>query len=813
MRIRLLILLTLLSMLTANAQSFKGLILDSQGKPIPHASLYIKNIYAGVMTDMNGSFSINLSPGEYSCEVSCPGYDEMKWQLHQTQAGVSQNIILNRRHYTLADKDNNENEAQTIIRAAIDAAPNYRNKIISYQADIYSKNRERLVKIPGIRKVSKAVRYLANNYEGKLVVNEEHSKIDYQYPYRYDIRTVSKTTNLPTEMNADVDIKTTNIYDEKIFGKLSPIANDAMRYYRYVLVCTTQELGHTIYKIQVIPKTMESVLVSGYIYIVDKIWCISGFNLLIFDNHIIADINTICKEISPNTFMPITIQASINYHNIGFQALSQNIHSIKYNNFITSENDSLASIRPQFLRGKHRFERVLPKDLVSLSVDSNALSRDSLRWDSIRSVPLLPDEIESYHTIQPEQQQKQFHFNIKNWKDWGDVNTWYNLITKGDYFTTRNGKQWVRCYNLLSMIPEYNFVDGAWIGYKLGLGWRISKSSTLEFTPSAYYTTGRRRWLTTGDMTVTYAPRANGKVSLQIGSTSQDYNEETGEDRKFNAVSSLIYADNYVKFFDKRYITLSNQIEPFNGLMFRTSLSWERRHKLENTVHHSILGGKAEANVPRLANWTEMSANRILKLQLAFEYTPCNYYRIVDNRKVYEETENPTISFSYTKAFRIASADRSPAYTKIQAGIRQTINVGLFNKFIWTAEAGFFYNRNGMEFPDYHHFPTVQRTSTKRPLSYGFFLLDCYTFSTTERWAMVNTTWYTPYLLIKYLPFFRHKKFDEGLHLRALATPDECPYIEASYSCGVEEKARVGFCMGFEKKGYRSLGVTLSLAI
>jgi hypothetical protein len=813
--IHLLLLLLCLSALTARAQSFRGLVTDAQGIPIPHASLYIKNIHAGVMTNKNGSFSMRLAKGEYTIEASCPGYDDMTWQLHQTETGMMQNIVLNRRHYTLPDAKENENDskAQAIIQLAIKAAPGYRNSILSYKADIYSKNREKLVKVPGIQKMSKSVRYLAKNYQGKLVVNEEHSKIDYQYPYSYNIQTVAKTTDLPSELNANIDIKTTNIYEGMIFGKLSPIAQNAMKYYRYILICTTKEFGHTIYKIQVVPRSLESVLVSGYIYIVDQLWCISGFNLLLFDSHIIADINTTCKEILPGTFMPITIQASINYHNTGFQALSHNIHSIKYHDLLLNNKDSIENREPPYPKGKHRFERILPKDMISISTVPGALNRDTLAWDSIRSVPLLSDEEESYRTIIPEQQQKKFHFNVKDLKDWGDIRTWYNFITKGDRFTSVNGKQWLDCYNLLSIVPEFNFVDGVWIGYKFGLGWRISHANTLEFTPSVYYTTGRRKWLAMGDITFTYAPRANGELSLKAGSTSQDYNEETGESRMFNAVSALIYADNYVKLFDKQYITLSNKIEPMNGMTFRTSFSWERRHKLENTLQHSILGGRAEANVPRLSNWTSMNSNRLLKLQLAFEYTPGNYYRIVDEKKVYERTENPTLSFSYTQAFRISSEEKSPSYTKLQAGIRQSINVGLFNKFIWVAEAGCFFNRNGMEFPDYHHFPTVQRTSTKRPFSYGFFLLDCYTFSTTERWAMLNTSWYTPYLLIKYLPFFRHKKFDEGIHLRVLATPDECPYIEASYSCGVEENARVGFCMGFDKNGYRSVGVSLSLAI
>lgn len=810
MRIKLLLFLLILCCWSAEAQTFRGMVIDKNGKPIPYVSLFIRNSRTGIMTDSNGSFSIQLKPGTYTCEASCPGYDSYEWQLQQTESGRIENIILERRRFTLPDESSSAyNPALTIVRAAIEAAPRYRNKIKSYSADIYSKTRAKLLKVPGIQKMSKNVRYLAKHYQGRLVVNEEHSKMDYQYPYKFNIRKLSQTTVLPDELNTPIDLSNTNIYEGKIFGKLSPVAAEAMRYYRYILICTTQEEGHTVYKIQVIPKHLESVLVSGYIYIVDKLWCVSAFDLLTYDSHIIANVKVTCKEMMPQAFLPVTIQSGINYHNTGFEALSHGIYSITYDS-IEANKPSDSTSRPLFLKGTHHFERLLPKDLITLNSDSNILSRDSLLWDSIRRVPLLAEEAQSYHIIPPEQEKKTFHFSMK---DWSDLRTWWNFIVKGDRFTTPNKKQWMDCYNIQSIVPEYNFVDGFWIGYKWGLGWRISHANTLEFNPAVYYTTARHKWIAFGDISFTYAPRARGRVSLKGGSLTQDYNEETGESRLFNSVSALIYADNYVKLFNKQYLAISNEIEPFNSVLLTTSLSWERRRSIENHVHHSLLGQNAEPNTPYKDDTPAMPASRLLKMTIGLEYTPSHYYRIVNERKVYEDTENPTLSMIYTQAFSIGEVESSPHYSKLQAGIRQTVNVGLFNRFIWGAEAGCFFNRKSMEFPDYHHFPTVQNTSTTRPFSYGFFLLDCYTFSTADRWLMVNATWNTPYLLIKYLPMFRHKKFDEAIHARLLATPEEHPYMEFSYSAGVADISRVGFCIGFDRGGYRSVGISLSFGL
>lgn len=807
MRIKFLLALFCILYLPTQAQTFKGTVVDQNGSPISHASIYLHEIKSGILANYEGNFSFHLPVGDYTCEVSCPGYNELTWHLLQSKEGTSHKIMLMRRDYVLPANNVADKLAEQIIRSTINAAPHYRSILKSYKADVYSLNKEKLIKVPGLQKISKAVRYLADNYKDVLVVDEEHTSMEYHYPYRYDIHTISKTTELPDELDAKIDINTTNLYDGMIFGKLSPIAPKAMKYYRYKLICTTFSNGQKIYKIQVIPRNQESILVSGYLNIIDGLWSISSFDILIYDRHVIANIKSTCKEIVPKAFMPITIQADVNYHNTGFQALSHNIHSINYSN-IKFNNDSVMSRLPGFEKGTHHCERYLPKDLISFTVDSGALNRDSLMWDSVRRTPLIQEEIVSYQHERKVPAMKKFHFSMK---DWSDLRTWWNLFTKGDRFTTPNGKQWMDCYSLTSIVPEFNFVDGVWIGYKFGFGWRISHNNTLEFRPAVYYTTARKKWITFGDVSFTYAPRARGKIMFKGESTTEDFNEETGESRMFNAVSALIYADNYVKLFKKEFLSLSNQIEPFNGMLFTSTLSWERRSQLENSVHHSLLGGKAEANIPRAGTWHPMPLNKLLKMTLTFEYTPAHYYHMEDDKKVYEPTENPTFTFSYSRAFRISEKIASPQYNKIQVGVSQTIKAGLFNRFVWIADAGLFYHRSEMEFPDYHHFPTVQNTSSKRPFSYGFFLLDCYTFSTTDRWVMLNTSWYTPFLALKYLPFFKRKKFDEALHARFLATPEECPYAEFSYSLGVEDIARVGCRMGFDRHGYRSVGISLSL--
>ena len=77
MKGRLLLLLALLLMMPigifAQSITVKGTVLDSQGEPIIGATVKEKNRNAGVITDLNGGFSLNVSGKSAKLEISYIG--------------------------------------------------------------------------------------------------------------------------------------------------------------------------------------------------------------------------------------------------------------------------------------------------------------------------------------------------------------------------------------------------------------------------------------------------------------------------------------------------------------------------------------------------------------------------------------------------------------------------------------------------------------------------------------------------------------------------------------------------------------------
>jgi len=68
-----------------SGQVFKGSITDSDGKPIPFSTVYIKEAAFGTAANQDGQFELKLSEGNYTCTFQSMGYKS-----------VTQNIILDK---------------------------------------------------------------------------------------------------------------------------------------------------------------------------------------------------------------------------------------------------------------------------------------------------------------------------------------------------------------------------------------------------------------------------------------------------------------------------------------------------------------------------------------------------------------------------------------------------------------------------------------------------------------------------------------------------------------------------------------------
>lgn len=821
-RIIWLFLLSLVTILSF-AQSFKGTVTDTDGKPVPYAALYLREMKSGLTTDEHGRFQTKLSAGQYTCEVSSLGFISQTFTFQVLNRDYEKDIVLAERTYSLPEVNitkGNEDPAYAVMRKAIARAPYYRTQIKSYTAGTYLKGTGKGTAIPAVLKLSKEVRKDAKEWLGKLFVLEQQQIVNFTAPNVWNNKVLANKNSFPEEIGVDMGITTINLYTPELFGKVSPLNKNAFSYYRFKLDACFVEEGQMINKIRVIPKKDDSRLLEGDLFIVEDLWCISAADVNVRATGLKAKIKITCKEVQSSVFLPVSITTSSTIDIMGFKAEASYLAAIHYREVKTDiqpETSTDKTTKPVTANAvaqpkKHKFEHPTRIGRKDTQVDSLADKRDSLYWTTIRSVPLRLEEVQSYQYKEEKIALKDLSSGEKSEKKTA-VGQVLNTIMWGKTFKTSNKNAWLTLPGLSAYIPEYNFVDGFWLGVKLKTGVKLSESSTLRFVPSFYYTTARKNWIGQGELTLDYAPRNRGYLSLSGGLLSADYNSESGESRLINSMSSSLFGHNHLKLYENTFFTVDHAIEPANGLLFSSSLSWQRRKMLDNHIHKSWFKRDAEPNIPENTAFRPMPENDILKASFELEYTPAHYYHMSQGKKVYEASRYPTFALKYDRAFPMSGSRYLTSYHLMQFSAKQKIEFGMFNRLHWSVNAGSFFNAKNLQFPDFKHFASTRILVTERSFDTGFSLLDNYVLSTNTRWAQANVSWYTPYLLLKHLPFLLRKAFDEALHLRSIVIYGGRPYTEIGYSIGFSDMARIGVFAGFDCLKFHSVGVSLSLPL
>ena len=821
-RIIWLFLLSLVTILSF-AQSFNGTVTDTDGKPVPYAALYLREIKSGLTTDEHGRFQTKLSAGQYTCEVSSLGFISQTFTFQMLNRDYEKDIVLAERTYSLPEVSitkGNEDPAYAVMRKAIARAPYYRTQIKSYTAGTYLKGTGKGTAIPAVLKLSKEVRKDAKEWLGKLFVLEQQQIVNFTAPNVWNNKVLANKNSFPEEIGVDMGITTINLYTPELFGKVSPLNKNAFSYYRFKLDACFVEEGQMINKIRVIPKKDDNRLLEGDLFIVEDLWCISAADVNVRATGLKAKIKITCKEVQSSVFLPVSITTSSTIDIMGFKAEASYLAAIHYREVKTDiqpETSTDKTTKPVTANAvaqpkKHKFERPARIGRKDTQVDSLADKRDSLYWTTIRSVPLRLEEVQSYQYKEEKIALKDLSPGEKNEKKTA-VGQVLNTIMWGKTFRTSNKNAWLTLPGLSAYIPEYNFVDGFWLGVKLKTGVKLSESSTLRFVPSFYYTTARKNWIGQGELTLDYAPRNRGYLSLSGGLLSADYNSESGESRLINSMSSSLFGHNHLKLYENTFFTVDHAIEPANGLLFSSSLSWQHRKMLDNHIRKSWFKRDAEPNIPENTAFRPMPENDILKASFELEYTPAHYYHMSQGKKVYEASRYPTFALKYDRAFPMSGSRYLTSYHLMQFSAKQKIEFGMFNRLYWSVNAGSFFDAKNLQFPDFKHFASTRILVTERSFDTGFSLVDNYVLSTNTRWAQANVSWYTPYLLLKHFPFLSRKAFDEALHLRSIVIYGGRPYTEIGYSIGFSDMARIGVFAGFDCLKFHSVGVSLSLPL
>ncbi|MDR1886456.1 MAG: DUF5686 family protein, partial [Prevotellaceae bacterium] len=434
-------------------------------------------------------------------------------------------------------------------------------------------------------------------------------------------------------------------------------------------------------------------------------------------------------------------------------------------------------------------------------------SRDSIYWLQIRNLPLRSEEIVSY------KKKDSLDIKFKQLSDSRDTSggksgSWFGKVVFGDRVDF--GKKYRFEYGglLQSVLKEYNFVDGVWLGQKLAFGVDFANKHSLTVSPSVHYVTAREavNWQVTG--TYGYAPLKNGRFIISGGNSTFDFDRIGGISRLVNSLFSLYAAQNSVKFYQKRYLEASNRIDAANGFFITANVGFEKRNSLENKMSYNFFGKEPSPNLPE-GQLDPMPDNTLTRIALQLDYTPRYRYRIREGRKLYAYSKYPTFTFKYEKG--IATDNSSASFDRAELGVRQEMEFNLFNKLEYSISTGTFLSSKRVYFPDFKHNSSNELFFTTNPLSNSFCMTN-YSYSTDKSWIQMHLSYTSAYLFIKNLPFLQKYLFDESLYARTLWIPG-VNYSEFGYSLGLFKAVEAGVFVGFKEARYEAVGFTLSMPL
>ncbi len=797
------------------AQNLKGQVTDLSGNPVDGAYLYITETKQGLVCNEQGTFQSTLPAGEYLLQLQCLGYEsQSKKVVIPPKETVVISFRLLPKTFTLPEVvvRQGEDPAYEIMRQAIRKAPYYRSYIKESHYETYVKGSGKLLKMPKLAGTLSGINF--DLYKDKLFLQESFSDIKFTAPDQYiqTVKAFSSTIPEDVDPKESIGIATSSLYEEKFAGFISPLHPKAFSYYRFRYEGFTEENGQVINKIKIIPKLNDPNFLQGYIYIADKEWNIRRADL---NAHTYAgdiDHQLIYNPVMEGVYLVTSYSTHLSADLLGMKLNFNYETSMKYldiqlNDSLPAAGKETAYLIPATPPKKKSLE-IKGRENFTIYSDSTATKRDSAYWAGIRKTVLNEEEILSYEIkdsiaeIHKKERKKEYDRRYR----FSDI-----------FLGGRAGGDSTRYYfqndGLLFGVPEYNFVDGFWMGQGLEFGFRPREHYLLTFKPYVYWTTARERLVWNTEIAYQYAPMSNGRISVSGGSVSTDYSGNNGIAPILNSLYSLLAGKNKAAFYQKDYLRAENEIDLANGLQLNTSVTLAKRKILKNHTSYSLWGSKNDIrpNLPDFEEPLNEQFDNLYQYAIQLSYTPEYYYRVYKGKKQYAHSSYPTFTLRYQQGLDMGH--ESSAFKQMELTIQKNYSLGLFDRLIFRMNGGIFIDSKEFNYMDYKHFNLSNQLFTDKGFETGYTLLDPYRYATDDKWAQVFVTYQSDYLALKRLPFLQGKLFNEALHLNFLSTPAKKAYGEFGYSLGLSGLGRIGAFVSLDRQGYDRFGIRISLPL
>ena len=786
------------------AQDIKvsGKVLDEKNRPVSFASIHIKNTSKGVSANAEGFYTLHIDKSETVLVFTAIGYKSLEKIVPITN-NVTLNVNLVEELYTLQSvtiKTTGEDPAYAIIRKAIAARKTHLNEINSYTADVYIKGLQKLVSAPKkfFGKNVQNILDLDTNRKSILYLSESWSEFAFQRPNK--IREEMVSSKMSGQNNAfsfnqasDFNI---NFYNNLVLERtglnagsfVSPIADNALSYYRYKLLGINTENGLSVNKIEVIPKRKTDLVFQGVIYIEDSAWHLTAVNLNLTKAtgiNFVDTLNINQKYLKiKDYYVPSVIKFTFkgNVLKFRFEGYYVGVFSNYQINPLLAEN----FFTPEILK-----------------INKLANQKDSLFWAKNRPIPLTAEEKLDYKrkdSIALRKGSKSYLDSLEK------VNNRFNTLSFiwfGHSFNDRYNKISLN-FDPLQTSVLYNTVEGFALKYSITYRKILKDRKSYWVRPEIRY--GFKNKTLTGSIrgNYYYNPLKLAGVDMGFGNEIADLNPYGSNSLLSNSINSLLFERNLSKFYKRNFISLGATSELANGFQAYLNANFTKNHTLRNTAMYRFKDYKDRqftSNNP----FTPESETPLFPVYRSFsfaaslEYAFAQKYVTRPDGKFYEKPKFPHIKLTYVKGLKnIFKSDID--YDLISVEIKQEdIRIALTGYLSFIVGVGKFLNNRQVYYPDKKHFWGNNSTLFATDLR-CFRYLDFYLYNTDKQYFEMHSEHNFAGSIIRKIPLIRNLKLEEYIGFNYLTQPDKRNYTE--YYFGLK-RLLFGFSYGWSYEGLK----------
>lgn len=792
MRRYLLLMCFTIAAITASAQQyiFSGLITGRQGMPVGFASVYIRNSTYGTLANENGRYQFKLSPGSYTVVYRYAGYKEQAESITITDQNLVHDVQLADEEFRFSQVSDewkrNRDPGDTIMRRAIDAREMHLKEVKGYSCAVYVKGVQKLLSSPRALAGRAVTQALDLDSLGRGILYQSESLSEFSYGGSSnkvkEVTIASKISGTNTAFSyskaSDLQINFYNnvftINGLSTRGYVSPVASDAFHFYKYRLVGSSVQNGRTIDKIEVIPKRKYGQYFTGSIYIVEGDWRIYGVDLFLTkqtNNLNLVDTLEVRQQYLPITdsvWMPGSVLLDFKGSVLGFKF--GGFYSAIYNNY---------KINPEF-----------PENFFTgeiLKVDTANTTRTKAYWDANRPIPLTKTEVRDYFkkdSIEAYHKTDAYLDELQHTKN--NINPLSYLIF-GYSASNRSNRDSLYIFPFLQTF-YYNTVEGFGIDAKVRYSHTYDDFHSLSITPALRY--GFSNKLFSANVLTEYKndPFHNAKFWTTFGSDVLDLNNVGTRSLYFNTLSTILYENNYVKYYRSHFGGFGYQRELANGVLWTGSLLYSSRMQLYNTALGRLIDVKDKAftsNNPLAPDGTPpddrsflFPEHQALSFNTSVAFTFKQQYITRSNGKFNLPSKYPTLTVNYRKGFKNAfGSDVDYDFGSVDIS-QSNIRIGLSGFSSFKLTAGDFFNNKTVYFMDYYHYLGNQGTTFDPTYIGSFHFLPFYTYSTAGAFFEGHYQHNFAGSLLNKVGFLRKLKLEEIVGANYLSTVGNLNYRE-----------------------------------